>query len=286
MISIIVPLYNTIKYLPKCVDSIYSQSYTDWECIVYDDCSTDGSFEYFKNLKDSRFKLFKNDTNLGCGLTRRKAISKGSGDWFAFLDSDDYFEKNFLRDMLDACLRTNSEIAICGTYHRDADYSYLRQDLAEKEYLVSKDELYKQYMQSSWILQYNGNKLYSRRVIDSVEYSGLRYCEDSTTTYKWLWSANQAVVVPKSYYNYIHHFDSNSNNNNTPLQKSIDTCKCVYDHFLFCKKNHFDFMIPSLKSFVYSHVVKCILNLETESCDYKFIDKIRNELNLSNLSYE
>ena len=201
MISIVIPLYNTSKYLRKCLDSLIAQSYPEWECILVDDCSTDDSLnialEYMS--KDRRFKVHKNSENLGCGLTRRRGISLAKGEWFSFVDSDDYIDNTFFEDMLNACIRTNSDIAVCGTYNRDENYNYIRQDIAEREYITFKEELYRQYMTSSWILQYNGNKFYSRKVIDAVEYSELRFCEDSTTTYKWLWEANQAVVIPRSY---------------------------------------------------------------------------------------
>lgn len=282
MISIVVPLYNTSTYLHKCLDSIISQSYTDWECIIVDDCSTDGSYEIALEYmtKDKRFKVHKNADNLGCGLTRRRGISLARGEWFSFIDSDDYVDYTFFEDMLKACISTNSDISVCGTYHRDKDYNYIRQDIAEKEYVTSKEELYRQYMTSSWILQYNGNKIYSRKVIDAVEYSSLRFCEDSMTTYKWLWRANQAVVLPRSYYHYVHHSDSNSNQNNTPLRKAVDTCICVYDHYLFCKTKGFEDLIPSLQSFIKPSIVKAILLLDINAPDYMLIQDIKENMKI------
>ena len=282
MISVIIPLYNTSKYLKKCLDSIISQSYTDWECIIVDDCSTDNSYEIALEYMswDKRFKVHKNAENLGCGLTRRRGISLAKGEWFSFVDSDDYIDNTFFEDMLNACIRTNSDIAVCGTYNRDENYNYIRQDIAEREYITFKEELYQQYMTSSWILQYNGNKFYSRKVIDAVEYSELRFCEDSTTTYKWLWEANRVVVIPRSYYHYVHHDDSNSRKNNTPLQKAIDTCKCVYDHFLFCKRQGFDDLIEGLKEFVRPSVVQAIMQLDINEKEYLLIRKIKEDMGL------
>lgn len=280
MISIIIPMFNVERYLSKCLDSIVSQSYTDWECIIVDDCSTDNSYSIANGyaIKDNRFKLFKNEENLGCGLTRKKCIDLATGEWFAFIDADDYIDSEFLETMLNACIRTNSDIAICGTYNRDQDYNYKGQDLAEKEYITSKKELYYQYMNSSWILQYNGNKFYNRRVISKIPYSPLRFCEDSMTTYKWLWEANQAVVLPKSMYHYIRHQDSNSQKNNSKLRKAIDTCICVYDHYQFCKKENFSDIIPGLINFVYPSIVYAIRNLDVNSQEFKLIDNIRNNM--------
>lgn len=276
-VSIIIPLYNAGRYLRRCLDSIAGQTFTDWECVIVDDCSTDGSRAVAEEYagRDGRFRLYANDVNQGCGLARRRAIGLGQGGWFAFVDADDYIDAGFIAAMLDACRRTGSEVAICGTVNRDADYNYLNQDLAEKEYIVAGEELYRQYMLSSWILQYNGNKFYRRRVIDAVEYSPLRFCEDSMTTYKWLWEANQAVVIPKSMYHYIHHDDSNSRHGNTPLRKAVDTCVCIYDHYCFCKAHGFDWMYERLRTFITPFLNQAVRGLDTNDCDWPMIEEMR-----------
>lgn len=278
LISIIIPVYNTSRYIKKCLDSIIHQDYSNFEVIMVDDCSTDNTLDIIKEYveQDSRFKLYQNTENLGCGLTRRKAISYGTGDYFCFIDSDDYVEQDYLLTLLNACLETNSEIAICGTFNRDDNYEYQSQDIAEKQYITSKEELYKQYMLSSWILQYNGNKIYSKRVIDSVIYCDLRYCEDSMTTYKWLWEANQAVVIPKSLYHYIHHEDSNSNKNNEPAIKAYYTCVCVYDHWKFCVEHGFDYMFKRLQEYIKPHLSLCVRTFNDDKLDD--IVKIRDEI--------
>lgn len=279
-VSVIIPLYNAGKYLRRCLDSIAGQTFTDWECVIVDDCSTDDSYaiaeEYAR--RDDRFRLYANETNMGCGMTRRRAIELGRGEWFAFVDADDYVDADFIAAMLDACRRTRSEVAICGTYNRDDAYNYLSQDLAEKEYVVAKEELYRQYMLSSWILQYNGNKFYHRRVIDAVEYSPLRFCEDSMTTYKWLWEANHAVVIPKSMYHYVHHDDSNSRHGNTPLRKAVDTCVCIYDHYRFCKAHGFDYMYERLRAFIAPFLNQAVRELDTDSDDWRLVEKIRDSI--------
>lgn len=279
-VSIIIPLYNAGNYLYKCLDSIVGQTYINWECIIVDDYSTDNSYSIAKQYaaRDSRFRLYANETNMGCGLTRRQCIALATGEWFAFVDADDYIDCDFIETMLDACLRTKSDISICGTYNRDANYGYMGQDLAEKEYEVAKAELYQQYMLSSWILQYNGNKFYARRVIEAVEYAPLRFCEDSATTYKWLWEANKAVVIPRSMYHYVHHEDSNSQHGNTPLRKAIDTCICIYDHYRFCKAQGFNYMNERLRTFIAPFIAEAIRGLDTNSPEFSFIDNMKNEI--------
>ena len=90
MISVIIPVYNTREYLGKCINSVKTQSFNDWECIIVDDGSTDGSadliYEYTRN--DSRFRAFYTE-NRGLARARNLGMDKANGDCF-FLDSDDY----------------------------------------------------------------------------------------------------------------------------------------------------------------------------------------------------
>lgn len=99
-ISIIVPVYNTEKYLRRCLDSIVVQTYRDWECIIVDDGSTDGSAaicdEYDK--KDSRFKVLHKE-NEGVSAARNVGIDHAEGDFITFVDSDDYLSSEYLQDL-------------------------------------------------------------------------------------------------------------------------------------------------------------------------------------------
>ena len=98
-ISIITPCYNSQKYLDKMISSIISQTYTNWEAIIVDDCSTDNSIQIIEKFlnSDPRVKLIKLDKNVGAASARNKAISIAKGRYITFLDSDDYWNKNFLK---------------------------------------------------------------------------------------------------------------------------------------------------------------------------------------------
>ena len=98
MISICIPVFNDSKYIRKCIESIIAQTYTDWECIICDDKSTDNTLECIP--EDPRIKVYKNEKNLGCGLNRRKCIELAKGDWFVFIDGDDYVKKDYLETLI------------------------------------------------------------------------------------------------------------------------------------------------------------------------------------------
>lgn len=90
-VSVIVPNYNCEKFIGETVNSVINQTYKNWELLIVDDCSTDGSVEVIKKLQaaDGRIKLFINEKNSGAAASRNKALKEASGKWIAFLDSDD-----------------------------------------------------------------------------------------------------------------------------------------------------------------------------------------------------
>ena len=101
-VSVVVPVYNAEKYLRQCLDSILSQSFSDWECILVDDGSGDGSAQICDEYanKDARFRTFHQE-NAGVSSARNFGIEKASGEYLVFLDSDDFLENNCLENLLD-----------------------------------------------------------------------------------------------------------------------------------------------------------------------------------------
>lgn len=96
--SIIMPVYNTEKYLEKSILSVLDQSYTDYELICIDDCSTDNSTQILSTFADNpKIKLIHNNANKGPHCVRKTGVQNASGDYILFLDSDDWLEQNTLK---------------------------------------------------------------------------------------------------------------------------------------------------------------------------------------------
>lgn len=90
LVSIIMPSYNTAQYIGATIKSVLNQTYTNWELIIVDDCSTDNTDEVVKKyLNDKRIKYLKNEQNSGAAISRNRALRAARGQWIAFLDSDD-----------------------------------------------------------------------------------------------------------------------------------------------------------------------------------------------------
>ena len=89
LVSVIMPAYNAEKYIAEAIESVIAQTYTNWELIVVDDCSTDNTEKIVRGFNDCRIVIIKNDRNSGPAVSRNKAIERAKGEYIAFLDSDD-----------------------------------------------------------------------------------------------------------------------------------------------------------------------------------------------------
>ena len=114
LVSVIVPIYNTAKYLPKCLDSIISQTYQNLEIILIDDGSTDNSGKIADDYakKDSRIKVI-HQKNQGQSAARNTGLSKVTGLFVSFVDSDDQIKPHFI-DKLLSLYSDNISVAVCG----------------------------------------------------------------------------------------------------------------------------------------------------------------------------
>ena len=114
LISIIVPLYNSEKYIHETILSVVNQTYPNWELIIIDDCSSDNSLNIVKKImqNDKRVKLITNDVNFGSAAKPRNiGIRHAKGQYIAFLDSDDVWDKNKLQEQLEYMRSTGSTIS-------------------------------------------------------------------------------------------------------------------------------------------------------------------------------
>lgn len=89
LVSIIMPSYNTAKYISETIDSVLAQTYQNWELIIVDDCSTDDTDSVIGRFCDERIRYLKNEKNSGAAVSRNRALREAKGRWIAFLDSDD-----------------------------------------------------------------------------------------------------------------------------------------------------------------------------------------------------
>lgn len=101
MVSIIMPSYNTEKYIGNSIKSVIAQTHTNWELLIVDDCSTDSTEEVVASYNDERICFIKKEKNSGAAESRNIALRKAKGKWIAFLDSDDTWEPEKLEKQIE-----------------------------------------------------------------------------------------------------------------------------------------------------------------------------------------
>ena len=177
VISIIVPVYNTEKYLPLCIESILSQNYSGFELLLVDDGSTDHSGAVCDKLaeKDSRIRVFHKE-NGGVSSARNLGMDHAKGEWVLFMDSDDEMIHNGLNIMISK-LSSNIDLAIYGyeVYNDNGDKTYSINNRITKQ-MTNLEAMAELFAASYYRYQgYIWNKLFRKSVIDS---SRLRFSND------------------------------------------------------------------------------------------------------------
>ena len=201
MISIIIPVYNAEKWLHRCVDSVLCQTYYDFEIILVDDGSIDGSAkicdEYAK--KDRRIKVV-HKKNEGVSSARQIGIENVHGDYVIHIDADDYIENDMLEKMYEVATQHNSDVVICDYYE-----VYQR----ERKYIEQKpsgfniddltiDLLKGKLMGSLW------NKLFNVKCYNNISFPyEMTYEEDLRACILILQNVKKISYVNDALYNYV-----------------------------------------------------------------------------------
>ena len=143
-ISVVVPVYNVEKYLRDCIDSIRRQTYQDFEIIMVEDCSTDGSRAIAEEIaaEDKRTRLFCHTRNMGQSAARNLGMDVARGEYVSFVDSDDFIESYCLSDMMyfdRDYLPKELVNAILDLYMKKTKLKGIEANIAE--YMISKNML-------------------------------------------------------------------------------------------------------------------------------------------------
>lgn len=225
LISIIVPIYNTEKYLHQCLDSILNQTYTNFEVLLVNDGSTDSSGiicqEYVE--RDSRFRYFEKD-NGGVASARNLGLEHSEGTYITFIDSDDWVEQNYL-DVLYTALKENDTDVAISTYKRFAQDSvfYLRSYSKENDEFLNIGkrnrnsflEILPRLGELDHSFYSISSKLIKREIIGNLLFDEqISYAEDLNFFF-YLYLGVESVVFVRDYtYVYRTHDASTSQNVN------------------------------------------------------------------------
>ena len=184
LISILMPVYNGQEYLEETVLSILNQSYKEFELIIINDGSSDNTKVICDNLEkiDKRIKIIHKE-NTGVSHTRNIALDNASGEYIAFIDSDDSVYKDYLKILLSSMEKSNGQLSVCGFKERKISANGQVEDLSKVFYpkeVIAIEEMKDLIMDfgNSGLLNPLWNKLYSREIIEK---NNIRFKEDVKT---------------------------------------------------------------------------------------------------------
>lgn len=213
MVSIIIPVFNTAKYIDRCLESVVKQDYTNWECILVDDGSKDNSLSMCERWKceDERF-IVLSQTNGGVSLARNAGLNVAKGDYVCFIDSDDWVESGYISDMVESM--KYAEMAVSGIKKHILVDGSIEESAVPYAGCMDLDNTHAYEfarLNENSLLYGPVNKMYRMDIIREEnirfpqEYS---YGEDLIFNFVYLRYVKKIAMIDKGNYNYEIHENS------------------------------------------------------------------------------
>ena len=209
LISVIVPVYNCEKYIEICIRSVLQQTYTNLELILVDDGSTDGSGKVCDQYadRDTRVKVIHKE-NGGVSSARNWGIENAVGDWYSFVDADDFIDKDMYSILMMLQEKTKAEIVQCG-YRRIENGQEAYSADSGQEYVLETEEALKYLIEGSLFGNALWTKLFSKKVIEGLWFDeNLKINEDVLFNFNAFVRSEKIVYIDKAKYNYVVHSSS------------------------------------------------------------------------------
>lgn len=207
-ISVIIPVYNSERYVGKCIESVQAQTYTDWQMILVDDGSKDKSLEVCQRYadQDNRISVIHQE-NAGPGIARNTGIAKAIGNYVVFIDSDDYIEKEYFSLLS----KHDEDVVFINVQNVDESGRVVRRDFMSNNQNLSKDTILRRQMTG----RINWGGVRKCLKLDVIRQYGIKYTEhkigeEALYSFQVLLFAKSVAFIDKALYSYVQRDDSQS----------------------------------------------------------------------------
>jgi glycosyltransferase involved in cell wall biosynthesis len=212
-VSIITTFYNAQNFILDAINSINQQIIEDdveVEYILVNDKTPDKSYEVAKQFVDLHgnpkidFKFIEPEENLGCGGARKFGIDHATGDYFMFLDADDYYmHKDFVNRAVKDIINEGADIVEYGILFNQPDGQKINNTAPQKAVIENNPSIAEIALFKDNLIKFNvWSKIYTRQIVESFPYSTVRTFEDVRTIPRWIANAKKIVIMPVTEINY------------------------------------------------------------------------------------
>lgn len=263
-ISVIIPCYNSFKFMNRCLISLQNQKFKDFEVIFIDDCSTDTTYkdlEKYLSKTNLKWTLIKNEINSGPGVSRNNGIEVAKGKFISFMDSDDWYQDDFLDIMYGNAIEHNSEIVMCDYYRQ---YSNGKQ----KE-MKPTIGFYKNMTKAEFLAKSFDSlccMLIERKLFDGIKMPSQFNAEDVAIIPVLIWKSKNLSYVSRPLYNYFYRegsLSTNTNKNNKIEESMIIAYKYICKNISSDFKEEIEFI--GIKNILYGSIVYALQSKKSKN---------------------
>lgn len=250
LISVIVPIYNVEPYLEKCINSILNQTYRNLEIILVDDGSPDncGAICDAYLSSDQRIRVIHKQ-NGGLSDARNAGIDMASGEFIAFVDSDDTIMPEMMEKLYERIVIDRSDMALCGGKRVNQDGELLSECFLPDNVLTGFDALRQSYKNNGVLYTMACNKLIKRQLFQNIRFPIGKYNEDEFTLYRVIDRCRQISILSETLYVYYQRSNSIMG---TYSFRHLDGIEASYERYFYFKEKggkYTELLVPEGNTF-------------------------------------
>lgn len=274
LISIIIPVYNMEKRVKKCLQTVIEQTYQNLEIIVVNDGSTDNSLQLCREFEkmDNRVHVI-DQKNMGVSSARNTALDNVSGNYVAFIDSDDYVSYNYIQILYETLLKNNADIVECGAIVVNEVNGTSDKIVPRFQLENNRDQIISSFYRNEGVNDYLWNKLFKKELFNEIRFSNFKCSEDFEILCHILQKSSRIASIDTPLYYYIRNNDSIGLSSFS--EKKLDVIKAresIYQYYFSNGEKKWSYMIAVQ---ILSQIITLYSQLKVSDKEYK---KHRNYL--------
>lgn len=271
-LSIIIPVYNCESHLNRCIKSILGQTFSDFEIILVNDGSTDGSGKFCDHFTqtDTRIKVI-HKANGGPGSARNAGLEIACGEFVGFVDSDDFVDPEMFQIMFEKAVEHDADIVQCGFEYTSTESVVVSTSKYSNQTIIGSVNCVEAYSHQRDINNFIHCKIFRKTIIDNIRFPDLYISEDAVFILQACSKCKKLIILEETFYKYVQRTESLTRSGiNTKSFETIRAGKMMF--YLVNEK------FPDLSSYWARYIVLYCVKLFSRSASHPELNQQRKEL--------